>query len=120
MALKIKWNDDRVKEAIAAILILGCDRLIRGETTDLVRASLAEYRADPSVYRSKKNNRPDGEASSLLTNPSHMAYYANLPIALEHLRQKMAQGKRQFNSLNELDNYLIARLATVQVPKTGS
>ena len=113
MALKIKWNDDRVKEAMTAILVLGRDRLVRGETTDLVRASLTEYRSDPADYRARKASWVDTQKSGVLTKPSHEAYYRNLQIALDRLGAKMAHGKRQFNSLNELDNHLIASLGNL-------
>ena len=48
-----------------------------------------------------------------LTNPLHAAYYQKLLLAVERIVQKMVEGKRQFNSLAELDNFLIFTLGRV-------
>lgn len=114
MRLKIKWNDDRVKGATTAILLIARDRLRRGETEDLIPESLAEYRADPDGYKQRKAAWPDAKELAPLTNPRHAAYYKNLLSATERLTEKMTTGKRQFNSLLELDNYLVASLETVR------
>jgi hypothetical protein len=114
MRLKIKWNDDRVRGATTAILLLGRERLARGDTTDLVAASLAEYRADPEAYRERKRGWPDAAETGPLTKPAHVAHYRSLQAAIAQLMQRMTEGKRQFNSLLELDNYLIASLARVK------
>jgi hypothetical protein len=112
--LKIKWNDDRVRGAATAILLIGRDRLSRGETDNLVQASLAEYRADPERYKSNKAAWPDARELGPLKNPKHMAYYRNLISAIDGLLQKMTENKRQSNSLLELDNYLVASLKDVR------
>ena len=114
MGLKIKWNDDRVRGAFTAILLIGRDRLHRGETGDLVQAALAEYRADPEGYKVRKSAWPDAREPGPLTNPAHVATYRNLLAATDALQRKMEQGKRQSNSLLELDNYLIASLKNVR------
>ena len=114
MALKIKWNDDRVRGTTTAILLIGRDRLQRGETEDLIEASLTEYRADPEGYKLKKASWPAASELGPLTKPAHVAYYKNLGAAIEALRKKMEQGKRQSNSLLELDNYLISSLRNVR------
>jgi hypothetical protein len=114
MGLKIKWNDDRVRGATTAILLIGRDRLLRGETADLIQASLAEYRGDPARYKKNKATWADARELGPLTNPSHVAYYKNLISAIDALGKKMAHGKRQFNSLLELDNVLIAGLKDVR------
>ena len=110
MRLKIKWNDDRVRGATTAVLLIGRDRLARGLTVDLVRESLAEYRADPAGYKEHKRTWADAKEPGPLTNPRHLAHYRNLTAAIDALLQKMAQGRRQFNSLLELDNHLVASL----------
>lgn len=110
MRSKIKWNDDRVRGATTAILLIGRDRLARGKTADLIQSSLAEYRADADGYKAKKAIWPDARELGLLTKPSRVAHYKNLISAVEALRQKMTQRKRQFNSLLELDNYLVSSL----------
>jgi hypothetical protein len=114
MALKIKWNDDRVRGATTAILLISRDRLHRGETEDLVKASLAEYRADPEGYKARKAAWADARDLGPLTKPAHVAYYRNLLAAIDALLKKMAQNKRQSNSLLELDNYLVASLQNVR------
>jgi hypothetical protein len=115
MRLKIKWNDDRVRGATTAILLITRDRLLRGETlADMIRDSLVEYRADPEGYKERKRDWADARETGPLTKPLHLAYYGNLQASIAQLMQRMADGKRQFNSLLELDNYLIASLEKVR------
>jgi len=114
MGLKIKWNDDRVKGATTAILLIGRDRLHRGETDDLVQESLAEYRDDPDSYKQNKAAWADARELGPLTKPAHVATYKNLVSAVDALLRKMEQNKRQSNSLLELDNYLVASLRNVR------
>jgi hypothetical protein len=113
MGLKIKWNDDRVRGATTALLLIGRDRLSRGETADLIQASLAVYRQDPVGYKEDKATWVDVKELGPLTNPLHAAYYQKLLLAVERIVQKMVEGKRQFNSLAELDNFLIFTLGRV-------
>lgn len=114
MALKIKWNDDRVRGATTAILLIGRDRLHSGETADLIQASLADYRADPERYKRNKATWVDAKELGPLTNPRHVACYRNLLSSIAQLDEKMTRAKRQFNSLLELDNYLVASLGNVR------
>lgn len=114
MALKIKWNDDRVREATTAILLIGRDRMFRGDTVDLTRASLAEYRSDPRGYKTNKAVWADAREPGPLTNPTHIAYHKNLILAIDRLYTQMTRAKRQFNSLLELDNWLVASLKNVR------
>ena len=114
MRLKIKWNDDRVRGATTAILLIGRDRLSRGKTTDLIEASLAEYRDDPEGYKANKAIWADPKELGPLTKPQHVAHYKNLISAIDAVLQKMTNAKRQFNSLLELDNALIAYLKDVR------
>ena len=114
MGLKIKWSDDRVRGAMTAILLIGRERLHRGETEDLIQASLSEYRADPEGYKANKAVWADARELGPLTKSAHVAYYRNLLLATDALLMKMEQNKRQSNSLLELDNYLVASLRNVR------
>ena len=114
MGLKIKWNDDRVRGAITALLLVGRARLARGEREDLIQESLAEYRADPEDYKTNKRTWPDGREIGPLTKPADVTYYQNLLAATDRLSAKLGQSKIQFNSLLELDNYLVASLGRVR------
>ena len=113
MGLKIKWNDDRVRGATTALLLISRDRLSRGETDDLIQASFAEYRADPNAYKKNKATWAAVNESGPLTNPQHVVYYQKLLSSVDALLKKLAEGKRQFNSLTELDNFLIVALRNV-------
>lgn len=110
MALKIKWNDDRVRGATTAVLLLARERIARGASGNLVQACLADYRADPEGYKQRKAAWADAKELGPLTKPAHIAHYRNLGAAVEALLRKLTQAKRQFNSLLELDNCLIANL----------
>ena len=114
MGLKIKWNDDRVRGATTALLLISRDLLCRGETRDLVETALALYRNDPDGYKANKAAWPDAADLDPLTKPQHVAYYKNLLVAVDALLKKLVQGKRQFNSLTELDNFLIFSLKNVR------
>lgn len=113
MPLKIKWNDDRVRAATTAILLISRDRLARGKKDDLVRCSLADFRNDPEACKTSKALWPDARDIGPLTHPRHVAHYKNLLSAVDALLRKMAENKRQSNSLLELDNYLVAMLENV-------
>ena len=114
MGLKIKWNDDRVRGATTAVLLISRDRLSRGLTDNLIQASLTDYRDDPVGYKAAKASWPEVGDVGPLTNPHHIAYYLKLVATVEKLVKKMIQAKRQFNSLAELDNFLIFTLGRVQ------
>jgi hypothetical protein len=113
MGLKIKWNDDRVRAAMTAILLIGRARLARGETDDWVAESLAEYRADADLYKINKAAWSAPAEMGPLTRPAQVAKYQQLLATTERLQEKIAQNKIQFNSLRELDNWLIANLRDV-------
>ena len=114
MGLKIKWNDDRVRGAMTAILVIGRDRLYRGKPDDLIREALAEYRDDPEAYKARKATWADARTPGPLTQRQQIEYYTRLIAAIDRLLEKMEQAKRQFNSLLELDNALIAYLKDVR------
>ncbi len=113
MGLKIKWNDDRVRGTTTALLLIARDRLRRGETDDLIASSLAEYRSDPATYKANRAIWPAVNDVASLKNPSHVAYYQKLVATVDRLVVKMIEGKRLFNSLTELDNFLIFTLGRV-------
>lgn len=110
MGLKIKWNDDRVRGTATALLLIARDRLSRGQTTDLIRASLADYRRDPTDYKLRKAGWPDVRETQPLTNAGHIATYQKLRSAVDGVLRQFVEGRRQFNSLIELDNFLIFTL----------
>jgi CRISPR/Cas system CSM-associated protein Csm2 small subunit len=114
MGLKIKWNDDRVRGATTAILLISRDRLSRGEADNLIQASLADYRDDPEGYKANKAKWADVRELGPLTKSRHVEHYKNLILAMDRVIEKMTQAKRQFNSLLELDNALIAYLKDVR------
>lgn len=113
MAAKIKWNDDRVRGATTALLLIARVRLARGATEDLVAAALAEYRADPDGYKENRKTWPDVRDTGPLKNPGHVARYQALLAAVDRLFARWTQSKRQFNSLLELDHALAAQLGPV-------
>jgi hypothetical protein len=114
MRLKIKWNDDRVRGATTALLLISRDLLSRGETRELIETSLALYRADPDGYKKNKAAWPEVAELGPLNKPQDVAYYKNLLAVVDALLKKLVQGKRQFNSLTELDNFLIFTLKNVR------
>ncbi len=113
MGLKIKGNDDRVRGAILAILLLGRARLARGDRENLIQEALAEYRADPEGFKAKKRTWPEVRETGPLAKATDVAYYRNLLAATDQLTARLVQSKILFNSLLELDNYLVASLGRV-------
>jgi len=112
--MKIKWNDDRVRGTTTAVLLIVRDRLARGQTEALIPAALAQYRDDPAGYKENKAVWADFREAVPLTNPRHVAYYQGLVATVDKLLQKVTQEKRQFNSLLELDNFLVSSLERVR------
>jgi hypothetical protein len=108
--LKIKWNDDRVRGAATAVLLIARDRLARGQKDDLIAAALADYRADPAGYKENRKTWPDVRDLAPLKDPRRAARYQALLAAVDRLLEKWTQSKRQFNSLLELDNALVEHL----------
>lgn len=114
MGLKIKWNDDRIRGATTAVLLIARDRLHRGDTEDLIEASLAEFRDDPERYKANKAAWAGVKGPGPLTAIKQVEYYNHLISATNQLVEKWTRAKRQFNSLLELDNALIAALKDVR------
>jgi hypothetical protein len=113
MALKIKWNDDRIPAAATAILLIGRERILRDEIEDLVRECLIEFRTDPDTYKINKTYWPKADDLSSLTERTHLALYHKLSTGVAKLVAKAVQSKRQFNSLTELDNWFITNLQKI-------
>jgi hypothetical protein len=108
--MKIKGNDDRVRGAITAVLLISRDRLARGLTEELVRSALADYRADPEGYKESRKTWSDVRDTGPLSKPQHRARYQTLLARTDWLSAKWTAAKRQFNSLLELDNALVEQL----------
>jgi hypothetical protein len=113
MGLKIKWNDDRVRAATTAVLLIARDRLRRGLTDDLIRTSLTDYRNDPTAYKDNKSLWTNVDDLAPLANTPYTDYYGRLLVGVARISEKIVRGKRQFNSLSELDNFLVATLGRV-------
>jgi hypothetical protein len=110
---KIKWNDDRVRGAATALLLISRDRIARGRTGNLVASSLAEYRVDPEGYKAKRKAWPEVRDPGMLGDPGKVARYQALLGAVDKLLAQWTQSKRQFNSLLELDNALVEQLGAI-------
>ena len=113
MGLKIKWSDDRVRGTTTALLLICRDRLSHGDTDDLIQASLNAYRNDPAGFKEVKASWAEVRETSPLTDPRQVVYYKCLVSTVDRLLDKMVRGKRQFNSLTELDNFLVFTLRSV-------
>jgi hypothetical protein len=110
MGSKIKWNDDRVRAATTALLLISRDRFARGKTSNMAASVLAEYRADPDGYKENKKTWPEARDLGPLKDRGQVVRYQALLVAVDRLLEKWTQSKRQFNSLLELDNALIENL----------
>lgn len=114
MALKIKWNDDRVRDATNAILLIGRDRILRGQIEDLAQHCLAEFRHEPQAYAAKKDAwAPPREIGPLKQN-GHIATFKRLIETIDRLLAKATLAKRRFTSLEDLDHWLISGLRNVR------
>ena len=74
--------------AVTAVLLIGRDRLARGETENLVAEALAEYRADPDAYKENRKTWPDARDTAPLTKPAHLATYRALLAETDKLLAK--------------------------------
>ena len=112
MGVKIKANDDRIKTAAVAVLLLSRDRMARAQAVGLISAALADLRNDYEGYKNDHPVRTMAEAKdgSMLTNAARQADYLKLVAAVEALLAKIAKNRTEFNSLLELDNYLAFNL----------
>ncbi len=112
MPVKIKWNDDRVSGTAVALLLIIRTRLSKGKTIGLIQAALGEYRGDLDAYKAEYTKRDMDAAKETgpLKNAQHIEYYKKLTGDVERLMAKMEKNRRQFNSLVELDNFLVFTL----------
>jgi hypothetical protein len=112
MALKIKWNDDRIKGAATAVLLITRERLSQGHWGGLITAALEEYRDDYEGYKAThpKRDLATAKDASMLTNAQRKEFYQRLVAAVDVLLARLERNKTQFNSLTELDNYLALNL----------
>ncbi|MBC8011390.1 MAG: hypothetical protein H7067_15005 [Burkholderiales bacterium] len=117
MALKIKSNDDRILSAVVALLFLTRGKLAAGQTGDLVGAAVAEYREDTDAFKEAhpKRDLETAKEAGPLKDARQLAYYKKLTASAETLLGKIQRNKIQFNSLTELDNYLVANLGRVGI-----
>ena len=112
MGVKIKPNDDRIKVAAIAILLLARDRMARAQTGELITRALAEFRTDYDGYKADHPVRDLATArdGSMLTNAARRADYLKLVAAVEAVLAKIAKNGTEFSSLLELDNFLAFNL----------
>jgi hypothetical protein len=112
MGVKIKSNDDRVKTAAVAVLLLVRDRMARAQSGGLITAAIEEFRTDYDGYKHDHPKRDMAEAKdgSALTNAARRADYLKLVAAVEALLARIEKNKTEFSSLLELDNYLAFNL----------
>ncbi len=116
MALKIKWNDDRIKGAVVAVLLITRDRLTQGHWGGLITAALEDYREDIDGYKAAhpKRDLTTAKDATALTDPRRREFYEKLIAAVEVILARLERNKTQFNSLKELDNYLTLNLRSFE------
>lgn len=112
---KIKWDDDRVKQAVRALLLLAREKLSRGETADLIASSLAEFRDDPGSFKARHWNKAaatwsDPKDVTSLKLARHVTYYRELLAETEAMIARFKRNQTQFSSVTELDNYFVTYL----------
>lgn len=112
MGAKIKWNDDRVKGAATAVLLIVRTRLAEGHWGGLIEAALAEYRTDYEGYKAAYPKRDLATAKDAggLKEERRREFYTKLVAAVEVMLTRLERNKTQFSSLRELDNYLVFNL----------
>ena len=112
MGVKIKANDDRIKAAAVAVLLLSRDRMARAQSGGLITAALTEFRDDYAGYKNDHPQRTMAEAKdgSMLTNAARRADYLKLVAAVETILARIERNKTEFSSLLELDNFLAFNL----------
>jgi hypothetical protein len=112
MGVKIKSNDDRIKVAAIAVLLLARDRMARAQSGGLITAALAEFRNDYDGYKAEHPKRDLAAAkdASVLTNAARREDYLKLVAAMEALLARIEKNRTEFSSLLELDNFLAFNL----------
>lgn len=112
---KIKWNDDRIKQTLTAVLLISRTKLTHGQTKDLIAESLSSYRTDFAGYKEANWSKTRGAWSDSkdlgsLKNPGHLAYYKKLLGEVEAMTARFKKNQIQFSSVIELDKYLVTYL----------
>jgi hypothetical protein len=113
MAVKIKWNDDRVKSAAVAVLLICRAQLSQGSAEDgLVQSALQWFRNYPEDYKAQNPQRDLAATRDLssLTDKRRRDVYEKLLAAVEALLGRVERNRTQFSSLLEVDNFLVANL----------
>lgn len=105
--MKIKWNDDRIKATASALLLITWEKLNRNDSEDLIPSTLARYRSEG------KSSVPKASELSPIKDPVYASYHKNLTARLDTLLKRFEKHSTQFNSLVELDNYLVFHLQSV-------
>lgn len=116
---KIKWNDDRIKQTLTALLLISRARLASGETEDLIAEALSSYRNDFDGYKAENWDKTkaawrDTKDLSNLKKASHVAYYKDLLAQVDSLNARLQRNRIQFNSVGELDKYLVTYLKSAE------
>lgn len=112
MGVKIKANDDRIKAAATAVLLIARDRMAKAQAGGLITAALAEFRNDYEGYKAEHPKRDLASArdAAALTNAARRADYLKLVAAVEALLARIEKNRTEFSSLLELDNFLAFNL----------
>ena len=112
MGVKIKPNDDRIKAAAIAVLLIGRGRLARAQPSGLITAALDEFRNDYEGYKADHPKRDFAAVkdTTVLTNAARRADYLKLVAAVEAMLARIDKNRTEFNSLLELDNYFAFNL----------
>jgi hypothetical protein len=112
MGVKIKANDDRIKAAAMAVLLIARDRMARAQASGAITAALDEFRNDYEGYKAAHPKRDLAAArdASALTNAARRQDYLKLVAAVEALLARIQKNRTEFNSLRELDNFLAFNL----------
>lgn len=112
MGVKIKSNDDRIKAAAVAVLLIVRERMARAQSGGLITAALAEFRNDYEGYKTDhpKRDLTAARDGSPLTNAARREDYLKLVTTVDGLLARIERNKTEFNSLLELDNYLAFNL----------
>lgn len=118
MGMKIKSNDDRIKAAAAAVLLIGRARLSRGESGEWIQVALEDYREDFAGFKAAFPQRDLAAAQDLavlvevVKDARRRDEYQRLLAAVEVVLARIERNKTQFSSLTELDNFLAFNLRT--------
>ncbi len=118
MALKIKFNDDRIAATITALLLITREHMHHGDTVELIARAIATYREDPAAFKARFPVR-DREAArdpGVLANTKRAITFQRLNETADRLLGKIKQARRQFSSLDEMDNYIAFSLQPVLEP----